>query len=587
MTLNGWLQIALFIAVVLLLAKPMGSYMTRVFERRKTFLDPVLAPCERLLYRVTGIKADEEMRWTEYAITMLIFSAATLLLTYLVERLQGLLPLNPQHLPGVESALALNTAISFTTNTNWQSYVPESTMSYLTQMLGLATHNFWSAAVGLALAIAFIRGITRREMKTLGNFWVDLTRGTLWVLLPISILFSLMLVSQGVVQNFKSYDTVKLVEPQQVTGTDGKKTTVTTQTIAQGPVASQEAIKMLGTNGGGFFNANSAHPFENPTPLTNFLQMLSIFLIPAGLCVTLGQMVGSPKHGWAVLAAMVVLWFAGTLTTYWAESHGNPLLHNVDTQVSLTQAGGNMEGKEVRFGIANSALFATVTTDASCGAVNGMHDSFTPLGGMVPMTNILLGEVVFGGVGSGLYGMLVFVVMAVFIAGLMVGRTPEYLGKKIEAYDVQMAMLYLLIFPLLILGFSAVTVLMPNLGLASLANHGPHGLSEILYAYTSATGNNGSAFAGLNANTHWYNYSLGIAMFFGRFMMIIPMLAIAGNLAGKKIVPATSGTFPVTTPLFTVLLTGVVLIVGALTFFPVLSLGPVLEHLLMRAGQLF
>ncbi len=587
MTLNGWLQIVLFIVVVLLLAKPIGSYMTRVFERRRTFLDPVLVPCERLLYRVTGVHADEEMRWTEYAVAMLIFSAATLLLTYLVERLQGLLPLNPQHLPGVEPALALNTAISFTTNTNWQAYVPESTMSYLTQMLGLATHNFWSAAVGLALAIAFIRGIARREMKTLGNFWVDLTRGTLWVLLPISILFSLVLVSQGVVQNFKSYDTVKLVEPQQVTGTDGKKTTVTTQTIAQGPVASQEAIKMLGTNGGGFFNANSAHPFENPTPLTNFLQMLSIFLIPAGLCVTLGQLVGSPKHGWAVLAAMVVLWFAGTLTTYWAESQGNPLLHNVDTHVSLTQAGGNMEGKEVRFGIANSALFATVTTDASCGAVNGMHDSFTPIGGMVPMTNILLGEVVFGGVGSGLYGMLVFVVMAVFIAGLMVGRTPEYLGKKIEAYDVQMAMLYLLIFPLLILGFSAVSVLMPNLGLASLANHGPHGLSEILYAYTSATGNNGSAFAGLNANTHWYNYSLAVAMFVGRFMMMIPMLAIAGNLAGKKIVPATSGTFPVTTPLFAVVLTSVILIVGALTFFPVLSLGPVLEHLLMHAGHLF
>ncbi len=587
MTLNGWLQIAVFMGAVLLLAKPMGTYLTLVFERRRTFLDPVLAPCERLLYRLTGVNAQDEMRWTEYVIAMLVFSAATLLLTYAVERLQGVLPLNPQHLAGVEPGLALNTAISFTTNTNWQSYVPESTMSYLTQMLGLATHNFWSAAVGLALAIAFVRGIARREMKTLGNFWVDLTRGSLWVLLPISVVFALALISQGVVQNFKAYDTVKLVEPQHVTGSDGKPATVTTQTIAQGPVASQEAIKMLGTNGGGFFNTNSAHPFENPTPLSNFLQMLSIFLIPAGLCVTLGQMVGSPKHGWAVLAAMVVLWFAGTLTTYWAESQANPLMHNVDERTSLTQAGGNMEGKEVRFGIANSALFATVTTDASCGAVNGMHDSFTPLGGMVPMVNILLGEVVFGGVGSGLYGMLVFVVMAVFIAGLMVGRTPEYLGKKIESYDVQMAMLYLLIFPLLILGFAAVTVLMPKLGLSSLANHGPHGLSEILYAYTSATGNNGSAFAGLNANTHWYNYSLALAMFFGRFMMIVPMLAIAGNLAGKKIVPASSGTFPVTTPLFTLLLTGVIVIVGALTFFPVLSLGPVLEHLLMRAGQLF
>jgi len=587
MSLNGWLQISLFIAAILLLAKPMGTYLTRVFEGRKTFLDSILVPCERLLYRATGIKPEQEMRWTEYAVSMLIFSGVTALLTYGIERLQHLLPLNPQHLPGVEPGLALNTAISFTTNTNWQSYVPETTMSYLTQMLALATHNFWSAAVGMALAVAFIRGIARRETNTLGNFWVDLTRGTLWVLLPISIVFSLALVSQGVVQNFKAYDTAKILEPQKVVGTDGKTTIVDTQTIAQGPVASQEAIKMLGTNGGGFFNTNSAHPFENPTPLTNFLQMLSIFLLPAGLAITLGQMVGSPKHGWAVLAAMVVLWFAGTLTCYWAESQANPLLHNVDQHASLTQSGGNMEGKEVRFGIANSALFATVTTDASCGAVNSMHDSFTPLGGMVPMVNILLGEVVFGGVGAGLYGMLVFVIMAVFIAGLMVGRTPEYLGKKIEAYDVQMSMLYLLIFPFIILGFAAVTVLMPNLGLSSLANHGPHGLSEILYAYTSATGNNGSAFAGLNANTHWFNYSLTVAMFFGRFMMIIPMLAIAGNLARKKIVPASAGTFPVTTPLFTLLLTGVIVIVGALTFFPALTLGPILEHLLLHAGHTF
>ena len=587
MTLNGWLQIGVFIAAVLLLAKPMGSYMTAVFERRKTLLDPVLVPCERILYRITGVKPGDEMRWTQYTGAMLIFSAATLLLTYVVERVQAWLPLNPQHLANVEPALALNTAISFTTNTNWQSYTPESTMSYLTQMLGLATHNFWSAAVGLALAIAFVRGISRREAKTLGNFWVDLTRGTLWVLLPISIVFALALVSQGVVQNLRPYDIAKLVEAQKVMGADGKATSITTQTIAQGPVASQEAIKMLGTNGGGFFNANSAHPFENPTPLSNFLQMLSIFLIPAGLCITLGQMVRSPKHGWAVLAAMIVLWFAGTLTSYWAEAHANPSLHGVDARSTLMQSGGNMEGKEVRFGIANSALFATVTTDASCGAVNSMHDSFTPLGGMVPLVNILLGEVVFGGVGAGLYGMLVFVVMAVFIAGLMVGRTPEYLGKKVEAFDVQMAMLYLLIFPLLILGFTAVSVLMPNLGLSSLANHGPHGLSEILYAYTSATGNNGSAFAGLNANTHWYNYSLAVAMFFGRFMMIVPMMAIAGSLAAKKSAPATAGTFPVTTPLFTVLLTSVILIVGALTFFPALSLGPILEHLLMRAGHSF
>jgi K+-transporting ATPase ATPase A chain len=591
MSLNGWLQIALFIALILMLAKPMGSYMALVFERRRTLLDPVLVPCERLLYRLTRIDPNEEMRWTQYAVAMLLFSASTLVLTYLIQRLQHFLPLNPQHLAAVAPDLALNTAISFTTNTNWQAYTPETTMSYLTQMLGLATHNFWSAAVGLALAMAFIRGIARREMKTLGNFWVDLTRGTLWILLPISTVFALALVSQGVIQNLKPYTTATLVEPQHVTttGADGKSTTttVTTQTIAQGPVASQEAIKMLGTNGGGFFNANSAHPFENPTPLTNFLQLLSIFLIPAGLTATLGNMVGSPRHGWAVLAAMTLLWFVGVFTCYRAETQPNPLMHNVDQRNSLTQSGGNMEGKEVRFGIANSALFATVTTDASCGAVNSMHDSFTPLGGMVPMVNILLGEIVFGGVGAGLYGMLVFVVISVFIAGLMVGRTPEYLGKKIESYDVQMAMLYLLIFPLLILGFAAVAVLMPNLGLSALTNHGPHGLSEILYAYASATGNNGSAFMGLNANTHWYNYSLGIAMFVGRFMMIIPMLAIAGNLAGKKIVPETAGTFPVTTPLFAVLLTSVIVIVGALTFFPVLSLGPILEHLLLHAGHTF
>ena len=591
MSLNGWLQILLFIVLILLLAKPMGSYMTHVFERRKTWVDPIFGPIERLLYRMTGVDAEHEMRWTEYAVAMLVFSGATLVLTYVVERLQAVLPLNVQHLPGVAPDVALNTAISFTTNTNWQSYVPETTMSYLTQMLGLATHNFWSAAVGLALAMAFVRGIARRESKTLGNFWVDLTRGTLWVLLPISFAFAIALVSQGVVQNFRPYDKATLVEPQTVTatGTDGKSTTttVTTQTIAQGPVASQEAIKMLGTNGGGFFNTNSAHPFENPTPLTNLLQMLSIFVIPAGLTVTLGQMVGSPKHGRAVLAAMTILFGVAVTTCYWAESQPNPLMHNVDQAHTHMQSGGNMEGKEVRFGIANSALFATVTTDASCGAVNAMHDSFTPLGGMVPMVNILLGEIVFGGVGAGMYGMLVFVVVAVFIAGLMVGRTPEYLGKKIEAYDVQMSMLYLLIFPLIILGFSAVSVLMPTTGLSVLANKGPHGLSEVLYAYASATGNNGSAFAGSNWNTHWYNYSIGIAMFFGRFLMIVPMLAIAGNLAKKKIVPESAGTFPVTTPLFTVLLVSVIVIVGALTFFPVISLGPVLEHLLLHAGHTF
>ena len=587
MSLNGWLQILLFIALVLLLAQPVGSYMTQVFERRRTWLDGVCGPVERLLYRLTGIDAEYEMRWTEYAVAMLIFSAVTLVLTYLVERLQGMLPLNTQHLPGVPADVALNTAISFTTNTNWQSYVPETTMSYLTQMVGLATHNFWSAAVGLALAIAFVRGIARRESRTLGNFWVDLTRGTLWVLLPISFVLAIALVSQGVVQNFRPYDTATLVEPQRAAGTGGQSSAVTTQTIAQGPVASQEAIKMLGTNGGGFFNANSAHPFENPTPLTNFIEMLAIFLLPAGLTVTLGQIVGSPKHGRAVLAAMTILFAVGVTACYWAESQPNPLMHQVAQGHSEQQSGGNMEGKEVRFGVANSALFATVTTDASCGAVNAMHDSFTPLGGLVPMVNILLGEIVFGGVGAGLYGMLVFVVISVFIAGLMVGRTPEYLGKKIESYDVQMSMLYLLIFPLVILGFAAVSVMMPSTGLSVLANKGPHGLSEILYAYASATGNNGSAFAGSNWNTHWYNDSIGVAMFIGRFLMIVPMLAIAGNLARKKIVPASAGTFPVTTPLFTLLLVGVIVVVGALTFFPAISLGPVLEHLLLHAGQTF
>src|SRR6201996_9453332 len=591
MTQNGWLQILLFFCVVLVTVKPMGIYMARVFQREHTFLDRLLSPVERFIYRATHVDPSSEMRWTEYSVAMLLFSVASLFLTYFIERAQSLLPLNPQKLAAVAPDLAFNTAASFTTNTNWQAYTPETTMSYLTQMAGLATHNFFSAAAGMALAIAFIRGISRRESKTIGNFWVDITRATLWVLLPICLLYSVFLVSQGVVQNFHPYQQATLVEPQRVstTGADGKPTTqiVTTQTIAEGPVASQEAIKMLGTNGGGFFNANSAHPFENPTPLSNFVEMLSIFLIPAGLTATLGRLTGSPRHGWAVFAAMAVLFFAGVLVAYSAESKPNPLFHGVDQHASALQAGGNMEGKEVRFGIANSALFATVTTDASCGAVNSMHDSFMPIGGMVPMVNILLGEIVFGGVGAGLYGMLIFVIMAVFIAGLMVGRTPEYLGKKIEAFDVQMAMLYLLIFPLIILGFSAVSVLMPNLGLSSLANHGPHGLSEILYAYTSATGNNGSAFAGLNANTHWYNYSLGVAMFFGRFMMAIPMLAIAGSLAGKKIVPASAGTFPVTTPLFTILLTSVIVIVGALTFFPALSLAPILEHLLLRSGAAF
>jgi len=589
-TANGWFQIAIFLGAVLAVTKPMGLFMARVFEREKTFLDPVLRPLERLLYRLTGVDEQHEMKWTEYGISMLLFSGVSMLLLYLIQRAQTILPFNPQKLSAVAPDLAFNTAASFTTNTNWQAYTPETTMSYFTQMAGLAYHNFVSASVGIALAIAFIRGIARREKQTIGNFWVDLTRTILWVLLPVCIIFALALVSQGVVQNLKPYDTVKLLEPQQVqkTGPDGKPVTqtITEQVIAQGPVASQEAIKMYGTNGGGFFNANSAHPFENPTPFSNFLEMFSIFAIPAGLTYTLGKMTGSRRHGWAVWGAMTILFLAGVTTAYWAETHGNPLLKGVDQRASLTQSGGNMEGKEVRFGMANSALFATITTDASCGAVNGVHDSYTPIGGMVPLVNIMLGEVVFGGVGAGMYGILIFVVLTVFIAGLMVGRTPEYLGKKIEAYDVKMAMLVVLVFPLVILVFAAVSVL-AKFGTSSIANPGPHGFTEILYAFTSAAGNNGSAFAGLSANTLWYNTTMGVTMLIGRFFMIIPMLAVAGNLARKKYVPPSLGTFPVTTPLFTVLLVSVILIVGALTFFPALSLGPVLEHLLMAAGKTF
>jgi K+-transporting ATPase ATPase A chain len=590
MTANGWLQILLFFGLLLAITKPLGVYMARVLEREKTFADRLFNPMERLLYRITGIDESHEMGWKEYSIAMLLFSAVTMLLTYALQRLQTHLPWNPQHLGAVAPDLAFNTAASFTTNTNWQSYTPESTMSYLTQMAGLATHNFWSAATGIALAVALIRGIARKESNTLGNFWVDLTRATLRILLPICVVFGLVLVSQGVVQNFRPYDSAKLLQPQTITttGTDGKQSTqtITTQTIAQGPTASQEVIKELGTNGGGFFNANSAHPFENPTPFSNLLEMLLIFAIPAGFTVTLGRITKSPKHGWAVFATMAVLFFAGTSVAYWAESQPNPLLHGVNQHVTATQPGGNMEGKEVRLGIANSALFATVTTNTSCGAVNSMHDSFMPLGGMVPLANMMLGEVVFGGVGSGMYGMLIMVVLTVFIAGLMVGRTPEYLGKKIESYDVKMAMLYVLIFPLSILVFTAIAALLP-IGLSSLNNAGPHGLTEMLYAYTSGTANNGSAFAGLSANTHFYNLTIGAAMLVGRFLMIVPMLALAGNLATKKLVPSSSGTFPVTTPLFTVLLLGVILIVGALTFFPVLSLGPILEHLMLQAGKVF
>jgi len=597
MTLNGWLQILFYFAVILLVTKPMGVFMTKVFSRERTWLDPVMRPVERVLYKLTRVDEDREMRWTEYSIAMLLFSGVSMLVLYLLERTQQWLPLNPQKFAAVPQDLAFNTAASFTTNTNWQFYTGEQVMSYLTQMAGLAFHNFASAAVGMALAVAFIRGIARREKETIGNFWVDITRSTLWILVPISLVAALALISQGVIQNFKPYDTVKLVEPQQVqkVGQDSKPVvdasgkpvmdTITEQTVAQGPIASQEAIKELGTNGGGFLNANSAHPFENPTPFSNFIEMVLIFCIPAGLTYTLGRMTGSQKHGWAVFAAMAVLFFSGVITAYWAESRGNPLLAGVDQHVSRLQPGGNMEGKEVRFGIANSALFATVTTDASCGAVNGMHDSYTPLGGMVPLVNIMLGEIVFGGVGAGMYGILIFVVLAVFIAGLMVGRTPEYLGKKIESYDVKMAMLYVLIFPLMILVLAAASALLPQ-GLATLNNNGPHGLSEILYAFTSGTGNNGSAFAGLGPN-RWYNLAMGFTMLVGRFLMIVPMLAVAGSLARKKIVPPSPGTFPVTTPLFTTLLVSVIIIVGALTFFPALSLGPILEHLLMHAGKTF
>jgi len=591
MTASGWIQIALFLGIIFLITKPLGIFMARVFCGERTFLDPVVRPLERMLYRVTGVDEQLEMKWTEYGIAMLWFSGVSMIVLYLLERLQQFLPWNPQHLAGVAPDLAFNTAASFTTNTNWQAYTPETTMSYLVQMAGLAYHNFASAAVGIALAIAFVRGIARREKETIGNFWVDMTRATLWVLLPGSIVFALLLVSQGVVQNLKPYDKVKLLTPQtiQKVQPDGTTTTqtITEQAIAQGPVASQEAIKMLGTNGGGFFNANSAHPFENPTPLSNFLQMLSIFAIPAALTYTLGRMTGSRRHGWAVWGAMAALFLAGVMTVYWAEAQGNPLLAGVDQRASLTQSGGNMEGKEVRFGIANSALFATVTTDASCGAVYGVHDSFTPLGGMVPLVNIMLSEVVFGGVGAGLYGVLIYVVLAVFIAGLMVGRTPEYLGKKIEAYDVKMAMLVVLVFPLVILVFTAISAVSPKFGTSSITNPGPHGLTQILYAFTSAAGNNGSAFAGLSSNTLWYNVTIGFTMLIGRFFMIMPMLAVAGNLAKKKHIPPSLGTFPVTTPLFSVLLASVIVIVGALTFFPALSLGPILEHLLMGTGKTF
>jgi K+-transporting ATPase ATPase A chain len=590
MSANGCFQVGFFLLVIFLITKPLGVFLARVFSGEKTFLDRVLRPIEKLIYRLTGIDEKHEMRWTEYAVAMLLFSGVSMAVLFLIERMQKWLPLNPQKFGNLEPGLAFGTAASFTTNTNWQAYSGESTMSYLTQMAGLAYHNFASAAVGIAVAVAVIRGIARKETDKLGNFWVDTTRCLLWVLLPICLVGSLVFVSQGVIQNLKPYTTVELIEPQtvQATGADGKTTTqtVTQQVIAQGPVASQEVIKEFGTNGGGFFGANSAHPFENPTPLSNFFQLVLIFAIPSALTYTLGRMTGSQRHGWAVWAAMALLFLAGVTTAYWAEARGNAQLVGVNQTSSVLQSGGNMEGKEVRFGIANSALFATVTTDASCGAINGQHDSFTPLGGMVPLINIMLGEVVFGGVGAGLYGIVVFVILAVFIAGLMVGRTPEYLGKKIESYDVKMAMLAILIPTFTILGFSALAIIKP-FGTSSISNPGPHGLSQVLYAYVSSAGNNGSAFNGLNANTTWYNTSTAVAQLLGRFFMIIPVLAIAGSLAKKRIVPESVGTFPVTGGLFSGLLIATIVIVGALTFFPALSLGPILEHLLMTAGKSF
>jgi K+-transporting ATPase ATPase A chain len=593
MTVNGWFQILSFLAAILAVTMPLGRFMTRVFNRERTWLDVVLCPVERLIYRSTGVDEAREMRWTEYAAAVLLFSVVSMLLLYLIQRVQQWLPWNPQGFAAVPADLAFNTAASFTSNTNWQAYSGESTMSYLTQMAGLAYHNFASAATGIALAIAFIRGIAQKEKDTIGNFWVDLVRCTLWLLLPFCIVGALFLVSQGVVQNLRPYDKAVVVDPQTAIAIDpaGRSHTakVREQIIAQGPVASQEIIKELGTNGGGFFNANSAHPFENPTPLTNVFEMLCIFAISAGLTYTLGQMTGAPEHGWAVWGAMAFLFLAGVTTAYWAEARGNPMLTQLgaDQVVSASSYGGNMEGKECRFGIANSALFATVTTDASCGAINSWHDSFTPLGGMVPMVNMMLSEVIFGGVGAGMYGILVYIILSVFIAGLMVGRTPEYLGKKIQAYDVQMAMLVVLVFPLTILVLTAFSVVSPGFGTSGIFNPGPHGLSEILYAFTSGTANNGSAFAGLTANTRWYNLSIGSAMLIGRFLMIVPMLAIAGSLGRKKRIPPSPGTFPVTTPLFAALLVGVILIVGALTFFPALSLGPIVEHLLMAKGQVF
>ena len=573
MTVNGWIQILLYMAMIFAITKPLGSYMYRVFEGDRQPLPRLFGAIERLLYKLCGVDPKQQQDWKQYTLAMLVFSAITLLVTYGIERLQDVLPLNPQNFPPVAPDLAFNTAASFTTNTNWQAYSGESTMSYLTQMAGLAWHNFMSAAIGIGIALALARGITYRlqagAAKTLGNFWVDLVRATVYVLIPISIPIALLLVSQGVIQNFSAY--------VEITTLEGVK-----QTLAMGPVASQEIIKELGTNGGGFFNANSAHPFESANPLTNFIEMLLIFSIPAALTYTYGRMARDQKQGWVLFGAMALIFIVGVSVAYRSEAQGNPLMRGM----AVDQGVGNWEGKEARFGIANSALFATVTTATSCGAVNSMHDSFTALGGLVPLANIQLGELVFGGVGAGLYAILIYVILSVFIAGLMVGRTPEYLGKKIESREIKLSMLYVLIFPLLILYYSGWSLVAPY-GVSSLNNAGPHGLSEILYAYSSAAGNNGSAFAGLNANTPWFNVSLGLTMLAGRFLMIVPAMAVAGSLVGKKAVPESLGTFPTNGSLFVVLLVGVIIIVGALTFFPALALGPIVEHFLAQAGKVY
>jgi potassium-transporting ATPase potassium-binding subunit len=588
MTSIGVLQIAIFFGLILICAKPLGAYMAKVFEGHRTFMHPVLRWLEVLTYRIAGVREDAEQRWTQYTAALLSFSVFGFLLTYLLQRAQGFLPFNPQHFGAgnVTPDLAFNTATSFVTNTNWQAYGGESTLSYFVQMAALTVQNFASAAAGIAIAVALIRGFARQERRTIGNFWVDVTRATVYVLLPISVIVALLFVSQGVIQNLSPYTDVVTVE--------GAK-----QTIAQGPVASQEAIKQLGTNGGGFFNVNASHPFENPTPLSNLLSMFLIFLIPGALTYTFGKMVGDTRQGWAIFAAFSVMFLIGVFVCYSSEQAGNPMLAKLGLQAGATsgQPGGNMEGKEVRFGIANSALYATVTTDASCGAVNSMHDSYTPIGGLVPMFNIMTGEVIFGGVGAGLYGILLYCILAVFIAGLMVGRTPEYLGKKIEQKEVKMAMLAVIATAFSILVFSALSSVItfpakgywnpPGAAIANTTNNGPHGLSQILYAYVSGTGNNGSAFAGINAATPWYNLTIGLAMWIGRFLFLIPLLAAAGSLAGKKKIAATAGTFPTHGPLFVGLLVGTVLIVGALTFFPALSLGPIVEHYLMHDGKLF